>query len=78
MRKSDFIDGIDEVTQEQVRLFNPRIDIWQEHFVFDRDACQIVGKTAIGRVTVERLRMNTQEQLTARSLWVALGIFGNN
>lgn len=78
LRKSDFIDGIDEVTQEQVRLFNPRIDIWQEHFVFDRDTCQIVGKTAIGRVTVERLRMNTQEQLTARSLWVALGIFGNN
>ncbi|MGB3533914.1 MAG: HNH endonuclease signature motif containing protein [Microcoleaceae cyanobacterium] len=77
LRKSDFIDSIDTVTQEQVRLFNPRLDTWQEHFVFNRESCQIQGRTPIGRATVERLRMNTPEQITARSLWVALGIFGN-
>jgi hypothetical protein len=77
LRKSDFIDGIDTVSQEQVRLFNPRLDTWEEHFVFNRESNQIQGRTPIGRATVERLRMNTPEQITARSLWVALGIFGN-
>ena len=30
--KSDFVTGFDEVIQQDVALFNPRRDLWEEHF----------------------------------------------
>lgn len=75
LRKLDYVDGFDCVNQQQIRLFNPRTDIWNEHFTVQRQALLLEGRTAIGRATVERLQMNASMQLRARRLWVALGIF---
>ncbi|MCP4680565.1 MAG: HNH endonuclease, partial [Deltaproteobacteria bacterium] len=30
-------------------LFNPRKQIWSEHFVWSKDGGEIIGKTACGR-----------------------------
>jgi hypothetical protein len=76
LRKLDRVNGFDRVSQQQVCLFNPRVDVWEEHFVVQKEApFQLEGKTPIGRATIERLEMNSPLQLRARALWIALGIF---
>ncbi len=76
LRKLDYTDGFDPVSQQTLRLFNPRIDVWDEHFVVQREPpFRLEGKTPIGRATGERLEMNSPLQLRARELWIALGIF---
>ncbi len=77
LRKLDYIDGVDSVTQQQVRLFNPRTDVWEDHFAVQQEPpFNLEGKTSIGRATVDRLGMNASLQLRARALWIALRIFG--
>jgi hypothetical protein len=49
-----------------VRLFNPRTDVWTEHFELRGPV--IVGITAIGQATVELLDMNAPAKLRLRSL----------
>ena len=49
-----------------VRLFNPRLDRWDEHFVMDGP--RIVGVTPVGQVTVKLLRFNDNERLLERLL----------
>src|SRR4051794_17282150 len=45
----------DPVSRQLVRLFNPRIDVWTEHFGVDLDSARIIGLTDMGRATVSRL-----------------------
>jgi len=75
LRKSNFLNGLDPVTKEKVRLFHPRWDIWAENFRVVKETAMIEGLTPVGRATVERLRMNMPFQLSARSQWIKLGIF---
>jgi hypothetical protein len=61
----------DPQSDAPVRIFNPRGDRWQEHFVFrltDRGV-EIDGKTAIGRATALHLHMNSAKAVEARTLW---------
>ena len=58
-----------------VRLFNPRRDVWDEHFQFDRMNYEVTGLTEIGSGTVNRLQLNSPAQIQARELWVKFGIF---
>jgi hypothetical protein len=46
-------------------LFNPRTDIWEEHF--ESDGARILGITAIGRATVSVLGMNKEDRLLVRT-----------
>jgi hypothetical protein len=57
-----------------VRLFNPRLDQWDEHFVMD--GARIVGRTPIGQVTVILLRFNENERLLERALLQQAGRYG--
>jgi hypothetical protein len=63
--KGPNIAGFDSESGEVVRLFNPRADIWEQHF--EIDGSQLRGKTAIGRATVEVLAMNDADQLLVRN-----------
>jgi hypothetical protein len=45
-------------------LFDPRTDRWEDHFGW-REA-EIVGKTAIGRVTVQVLAINAEDLMLLR------------
>lgn len=57
------------------RLFNPRRQIWSEHFEFSENKSEISGKTACGRVTVSALKMNNKRAVKMRKLWVSVGRF---
>jgi hypothetical protein len=67
--------AMDSALQELVRLFNPRTQRWDEHFVYDRDRATIIGKTPIGRATVETLKMNLTLSVELRRELVALGVY---
>ena len=41
-----------------VALFHPRKQLWNEHFAWNYDFTLVIGLTAIGRATVEALRLN--------------------
>lgn len=73
--KSDFLDGLDEVTGSMESLFNPRRDRWSDHFELDIDRGEIRGISSTGRATVARLRMNEPVQIMARLLWIRLRLF---
>lgn len=65
--------GFDPETQSEQPLFNPRLQDWSEHFTWSNDYSQVVGVSAIGRATVERLKMNDQTVQNARRLWASVG-----
>lgn len=73
--KSSHIGGIDPKTKRTNRLFNTRKDSWSKHFRISEASGEIEGVTAIGRVTVMRLEMNSETQKVARQQWMILGIF---
>src|SRR5262245_39830377 len=59
----------DPDTDELVRLFNPRTDVWKEHFFWDGPVLH--GATAIGRATVVLLRINDPTRIEHRRLLMA-------
>lgn len=65
--------GYDPDTDELVPLFNPRRDTWDEHFEWV--GALLVGKTAVGRATIDVLRINGSERVAHRSLLMAGGLF---
>jgi len=64
LHKGPNIAGYDPETGELTELFHPRRHIWSEHFRWE-DAL-IVGRTAIGRTTVQVLELNSEEQVQLR------------
>ena len=64
LKKGSNLAGIDPESETLVALFNPRKQVWAEHFVF-RGAL-IVGLTPVGRATVAVLDMNTRERVKIR------------
>lgn len=65
--------AVDPLTDVEVALFNPRRQSWSVHFAWSEDGTKIVGLTAIGRATVASLRLNNEEIVGARWLWVQAG-----
>jgi HNH endonuclease len=65
--------GRDPLTHEDVPLFNPRTQSWHDHFRWSQDGVRLIGRTAIGRATVETLRMNNAFIVPARRHWVEAG-----
>jgi uncharacterized protein (TIGR02646 family) len=60
----------DPKTGQIERLFNPRIDKWDNHFIALKRTGRIEGKTAIGRATVEALKFNEPpERVENRLYW---------
>lgn len=64
---------IDPLTAELASLFNPRFQIWGEHFAWDISGIHLVGLTSVGRITILVLRMNNEIILNARRRWVSVG-----
>lgn len=72
--KGDRTEATDPATGEIVALFNPRTQTWHEHFGWSRSSVEIVGLTTCGRATIEALRLNNDEIVAARHVWVAVGL----
>jgi hypothetical protein len=71
LAKGDRSSGIDPQTKARVAFFNPRTDVWEEHFAWGDDHQTLLGLTAIGRVTIAALAMNDSLRMEARRLWHA-------
>ena len=54
-------------------MYNPRLQIWSEHFQWSDDFTQVIGKTPFGRATVEALRLNRAGVVNLRRV-----LFGAN
>lgn len=65
-KKSSHITGIVPSSGKEVRLFNPRRDLWSNHFIWAQDKVTMVGLTDIGEATIERLAMNRERVLLIR------------
>src|SRR5207244_4093393 len=72
--KGKRIWGSDPVRGETSRLFNPRSDSWSENFEWSADFEMLKGSTAVGRVTVRALNMNSTLMQLARKLWHTAGL----
>lgn len=65
----------DSETNSDVAIFNPRTQNWNEHFYWSEDGTEIIGKTPIGRATINALNLNEQIIVVSRKLWVSVGWF---
>jgi len=72
--KSDFVTGVDPLTNEVNPLYNPRAQIWTDHFMWSADGLNVIGITSIGRATVIRLKLNREVAITAPEYWVQAGL----
>ncbi len=73
LRKGPNVAGIDRLTGEVVRLYNPRLDRWREHFAWQGPT--LVGLTATGRVTINVLAINESDMVAVREALVSEGRF---
>jgi hypothetical protein len=64
LRKGVNLSGIDPETGAITELFNPRSQVWQEHFEWS--GFYIVGTDSTGRATVNCLDMNSPDRLLVR------------
>lgn len=71
LHKSDRQIVEDPDTQEAVKIFNPRQQVWREHFSWD--GVRVLGLTATGRATIDALRMNRTNILLIRADEEVLG-----
>lgn len=71
--KWTFVEGLDAQTGFKSPLFNPRKDIWSEHFEWTDDFKMIQGVTPEGRTTVDVLKMNRNGLVNVRK---ALKLYG--
>jgi hypothetical protein len=62
--KGPNIAGSDTISGEVIRLFHPRVDLWEEHFEWTGPL--LSGRTAIGRVTIHALAINAPDFLAVR------------
>lgn len=73
LRKGPNIAGLDPETGLLTRLFHPRLDTWEEHFMWDGPFLK--GITEVGRTTIDVLAMNTSERVEHRRLLIKAGHF---
>ncbi|OLE53081.1 MAG: HNH endonuclease [Acidobacteria bacterium 13_1_20CM_3_53_8] len=76
--KSDYVSAVDELTQQETELFNPRRNKWHEHFSIIEETGEIKGLSASGRVTISCLRINSKAQVEARKQWLLLGLMNRS
>jgi hypothetical protein len=58
--KWDLVSAEDPATGIQQPIFNPRRQVWGDHFSWANGYHSIVGLTPIGRATVKQLQFNRE------------------
>lgn len=71
--KQTATQAIDPKTNTTVALFDPRNDVWGEHFAWSDNYSILNGLTPKGRATIERLKMNRPMMIGVRQRWVKAG-----
>ncbi|WP_442936715.1 HNH endonuclease [Nostoc sp.] len=79
-RRYNFVAGYDPETKAIVPLFNPRQQIWSDHFLWSVNGRTIIGVTPTGRATCKRLDINDERYSeddsirSARGFWIQAGL----
>jgi hypothetical protein len=71
--KGSDLTSLDAMTRKITPLFNPRRHKWSKPFRWEGP--YLVGRTAIGRVTVVLLRINDEHRVRLRETLIAEGAF---
>jgi hypothetical protein len=71
--QGDRIAALDPESGEVVRLFDPRRQVWPEHFTWTVEGDRINGLTPTGRATAAALNLNRPSLVKARQAWVSVG-----
>jgi hypothetical protein len=71
--KGTNLTGIDPRSRKIVVLYNPRRNKWARHFRWSKE--RVIGRTAIGRATVQVLAMNDDAVLKLRRALIEAGLF---
>ena len=58
-----------------VRFFNPRTDVWSEHFNVDNSG-MVISKTPVGAATLKIFDLNHPESVIERREMIRFGMFG--
>jgi hypothetical protein len=69
--KGTDIAGLDPLDESLTPLFNPRREIWSEHFAWQGPI--LTGRTAVGRTTISVLKITDQSRIEHRKLLLKLG-----
>lgn len=67
------VAGYDPESDELCPLFNPRTESWAQHFEWNGP--RLKGKTAIGRTTIDVLRINSSDRVELRQLLIEAELF---
>ncbi|MBV6427654.1 MAG: hypothetical protein KIPDCIKN_02176 [Haliscomenobacter sp.] len=59
---------------ELIRLFNPRVQNWFDHFEADSSGL-LIGKSPIGQATIKLLELNDQERIKERMEMIISGCY---
>jgi len=71
--KGPNLTGLDPKTGALTRLFNPRTDKWEDHFAWEE--ALLVGRTPIGRATIDVLAVNLSYRIELRLALTEEGVF---
>ncbi len=66
-KKGTIVTMIDSETNQETPLFNPRQQIWKEYFAWDETGTKLISQSAIGRVTIKALSLNSNLRVRSRS-----------
>jgi predicted HNH restriction endonuclease len=65
---------LDKETNNEILLFNPRQNKWQEHFKWNSNFTVLIALTPIGQVTINELQLNRENLINQRIVYRAFGI----
>jgi hypothetical protein len=72
--KADRTRARDPESGEDTALFDPRRQVWHEHFRWSADGLRIIGQTKVGRATVAALHLDDDpDALIVRAYWIVAG-----
>lgn len=69
-RKAMRVWVVDANSNKKIPLFNPRKEIWKNHFKWSDDFLTVIGLTSIGKITIDALKLNRTGVVNIRRLMV--------
>lgn len=67
------VRALDPRTLKQAILYHPDRHSWRRHFTWSEDGLRMRGRTATGRATIERLKLNRPGVINLRKMVIAFG-----
>lgn len=63
----------DPINNKLIALYNPRQQVWNQHFAWNENFTIVIGLTPTGRATVEALKLNLEGVVNLRQVLYSAG-----